>query len=173
MTKTNLSEIYLSLNKNIEKVFVVPKINFNSPETDYLYRLYFDFLNSPKSKIESFSVFAHPLIFFKFAATRKAVLHYHWFEVQDLKSFAGIFWKLIWILLYKIIGGKIIWTVHNKYPHTLKFKSFNSKIRKLMAVLADRLLVHCSAAIDIMVDVLNSKREKFAIVEHPDFVAHI
>ena len=175
MTKTNLNEIYLSLNKNIEKVFVVPKINFSSPETDYLYRLYLDFLNSPESniRIESFSVFAHPLMFFKFAVTRKAVLHYHWFEVQDLKSLVGIFWKLLWIFLYKIIGGKIVWTVHNKYPHTNRSKNFNKIIRKIMASLSDKLLVHCSAAIEIMADVLNTRREKFAIVEHPDFVAHI
>ncbi|MBL1212794.1 MAG: hypothetical protein HND52_05470 [Ignavibacteriae bacterium] len=175
MTKANLNEIYLSLNKNVEKVFVVPKIKYHSPETDYLYRLYFDMLNSPESKIkvESFSVFAHPLIFLKFAAQRKAVLHYHWFEVQDIKSLAGIFWKLIWIILYKIIGGKIVWTVHNKYPHTVNFKSFNKTIRKFMASLADKLLVHCSAAIDIMTDVLNVRRDKFSIVEHPDFSAHI
>jgi glycosyltransferase involved in cell wall biosynthesis len=174
MTKTNLTELYTSLNKNVEKVFVVPKINYSLPETDYLYRLYAEFLENPKLKIqiESISVFAHPKIFLSFIFNRNIVLHYHWFEAQDIKSFAGIFWKLIWIILYKLIGGKIVWTLHNKFPHTENFNSFNKFIRKVMAKLADKLHAHCNTAVEIMMSVLNVKRDKFVIIEHPNFIAH-
>ena len=174
MTKPDLTELYTSLNKNVEKVFVVPKINYSLRETDYLYRLYADFLEDPQSKIqiESLSVFAHPKIFFSYILNRKIVLHYHWFEAQDVKSFAGIFWKLLWIILYKIIGGKVVWTLHNKYPHTENYKSFNMFIRKVMAKLADKLHAHCNEAVKIMMSVLNVDLEKFVVIEHPNFIAH-
>jgi beta-1,4-mannosyltransferase len=173
MTKPDLTELYTSLNKNVEKVFVVPKINYSLRETDYLCRLYADFLEDPQSKIriKSLSVFTHPKIFFSYIFNRKIVLHYHWFEAQDVKSFAGIFWKLFWIILYKIIGGKVVWTIHNKYPHTPNFKSFNKSIRKVMARIADKLHVHCTAAIGIMEKVLNVNRDKFVVINHPSFIS--
>jgi hypothetical protein len=163
---------YLKLQPALKKIYVVPLINRSNKKTDYLCRLYKDFIendNTGKPEIESLSVFAHPRFFTGRLKGEKSLLHYHWFEAKDFKSFLGMFWKIFWIILYKISGGKIIWTIHNKYPHQKKYKFWNKNLRIFLARLSDKLHVHCSQAIEIMIPVLKTDEEKFFVIPHPGF----
>jgi len=172
MNEDQLQAEYEKLCKGINKVYVIPIIDYSSPKTNYLYLLYKNFIEQREArniKIESLSVIAHPKIFFSRLINEKSLVHYHWLEIDDFKSLTGMLWKMFWIKLYKIFGGKIIWTVHNKFPHTNKYKYLNKILRKYMAHIADRLHVHCKSAIDIMTPILNVNREKFFIVNHPEY----
>ena len=55
------------------------------------------------------------------------------------------------------------------FPHSNNFVLVNKLIRKYMAHIADKLQVHCTSAIDIMAPILNVEKNKFFIVNHPDF----
>jgi len=171
MAANSLTEEYRKLNPSFKKLYVVPLLNYHIKNTDYLYLLYKDILSDKKIEFVNLSAGKH----YKLAGKgiRDSVLHYHWFEVTDFKSFAGIIWKLFWIVLYKAAGGKIVWTVHNKYPHAGSFLWLNKPLRKFMALLADRLHVHCSAAVDIMRPVLKVKTGKFFVYPHPLYPAVI
>ena len=171
MAANNLTEEYRKLNPSFKKLYVVPLLNYHIKNTDYLYLLYKDILSEKKIEFVNLSAGKH----YKLAGKgiRDSILHYHWFEVTDFKSLAGIFWKLFWIILYKAAGGKIVWTVHNKYPHAGSFLWLNKPLRKIMALLADRLHVHCSAAVDIMRPVLKVKAGKFFVYPHPVYPAVI
>ena len=174
MRESSLSDEYQKLSPGVAKIFVLPQIPQVNRNTSYLYQLYKDFLNnSSLIKIESFNAKSLPRIFLSRLKSEKSILHYHWFEFEDLKSFIGIIWKLFWITLYKLFGGKIIWTVHNRYPHHTKYLYFNKKIRRILAGLADRLHVHCESAIDLVADILNAEKTKFFVVKHPEFPADI
>ncbi len=174
MRETSLSDEYQKLSPGVVKIFILPQIPEVNRNTSYLYQLYKDFLNnSSLIKIESFNAKSLPRIFLSRLKSEKSILHYHWFEFEDLKSFIGIKWKLFWITLYKLLGGKIIWTVHNRYPHPNKYLYFNKKIRRILAGLADRLHVHCESAIDLVADILNAEKTKFFVVKHPAFPADI
>lgn len=168
-----LKNIYKNLSKGVEKIYVVPAIRTGYKQTDYLYQLYKVFLESgnPPFTIESLSAAAHPKFFFGSLKNENSILHYHWFELHDYKSFIGILWKIFWIQLYKITGGKVVWTVHNKFPHTHNFIWVNKFFRKYLAKLSDKIHVHCNYAIKIMSAELNVDRKKFFILEHPEFPA--
>jgi beta-1,4-mannosyltransferase len=171
MIQQVLLKEYKSLQPDLQKIFVIPLIGKVNKQTNYLYQLYRPLIekeNPGNPEIESLSVFAHPKIFFSRLKGEKIILHYHWFEVKDVKSLSGIFWKLLWLILYKFSGGKMIWTVHNKYPHE-GYRTFNKFNRIIMARLADRLHVHCSSAIEITAPVLKAKKEKYFVVPHPGF----
>ncbi len=163
---------YRKLCKDIRKIYVVPKINFSSPHTDYLYLLYKEFLENNEDyhlEIRSVSVFGH----FEFILSRikneNSILHYHWVEITDLKSSAGMIWKIFSVLIFKLLGGKIVWTVHNKFPHNNHYRFINRIIRIYFAFLADKIHVHCSSGAEVMAAVLKVKREKFFIVKHPEY----
>lgn len=170
MKENSLFNEYNELLPGVSKIFVIPQIPTENKNTSYLYQLYKPFLNdNPTIKIETFNAGSLPKIFLSRIISEKSILHYHWFEFEDFKSFVGIKWKIFWIILYKIFGGKIIWTVHNKYPHHNKFLFWNKKIERLFAKIADRLHVHCESAIELMSVTLNVKKEKFFMVKHPEF----
>lgn len=174
MILQKLLQEYQKLLPGIKKVYVVPLINLKLKDSDYMYLLYKEILESKTKypfELESLSVFAHPKFFFKKILGEKNILHYNWLEVTDLKSLFGIFWKLFWITAYKFISGKVVWTVHNKFPHNNNYRTLNKIFRKYMARIADKLHVHCNYAVDCMSEVLNVSRSKFFIVEHPLYPA--
>ncbi len=172
MNETSLQVEYQKLCPGVTKVFVVPKIPQKNRDTSYLYQFYKNFLENSSSqiKVKTFNAAFLPLIFLSRLKFEKSILHYHWFEFEDAKSFVGIKWKLFWIIIYKILGGKIIWTVHNKYPHHNKYLYLNKKIRRLIATLANRLHIHCESAIETCVEILGVSQDKFFVVKHPEFL---
>jgi glycosyltransferase involved in cell wall biosynthesis len=174
MKETSLSDEYQKLSTGVAKIFVLPQIPEVNRNTSYLFQLYKEFLTESASiKIESFNAKSLPRIFLSRLKSEKSIIHYHWFEFEDFKSFIGIIWKLFWIILYKLFGGKIIWTIHNRYPHPDKYTYLNKKFRKLLARLVNKLHVHCESAIDLVADILNVEKKKFFVVKHPDFPSEI
>ncbi|MBN2572463.1 MAG: hypothetical protein JXA68_10075 [Ignavibacteriales bacterium] len=170
MNLEKLIEGYLALNKNFNTLYIFPSINYKDKSTDYLYQLYKEILlKQEKIKIIPLNVLSHPKIFFKKLFNSRFILHYHWFEFQGIKSFVGILWRFFWILLYRILGGKIVWTIHNQYPHNKKYIKINRFLQCSMAKLSQRLHVHCNTAIDIISDYLKINKDKFFVYTHPDF----
>lgn len=171
MNSDKLIEEYLALNKNFNTIYTFPSINYQYKSTDYLYQLYKNIFSSDQLKIKVFpiSVFSHAKLFFKKLFNSKFILHYHWFEFQGIKSFIGIKWRFFWILLYRMIGGKIVWTIHNKYPHNKKYININRFFQRCMAKLSQRLHVHSETAIEIMSSYLSINKNKFFLYPHPDF----
>lgn len=166
-----LAAEYKKLSSDVQKVFVVPRITLSTSKTNYLFLLYEDFFTSNDFNIaiESLSVFTHPKLFTSRIKNERSILHYHWFEVNDVQSFFGMIWKLLWIFLYRICGGKIVWTVHNKYPHNRRYFRLNKILRMLFARFVHRLHVHCQTAVAIMSPILRVPKEKFFVIQHPEF----
>ena len=175
MDEEKLLKEYKNLCRDVKKVYVVPLINFQFKQTGYLYLLYKKFIETDDYgiHIESLSVFAHPRFVFSKLKKEKSILHYHWLEITDFQSLAGMIWKLFWITFYKLLNGKIIWTIHNEFPHSNNFISLNRVIRKYMAHIADKLHVHCESAVNIMMPMLNIPGNKFFIMPHPDFPVNL
>ena len=172
MNEEILLSKYQDLCRDVQKVFVVPLINFSFKKTNYLYLLYKNFIENKEKFniiIESLSVFAHPKIVLSRIKKEKGILHYHWLEISDFQSLCGMVWKLLWITLFKIFNGKIIWTIHNKFPHADKYFFLNRIIRKYMVLISDKLQVHCKTEIDILAPLFNIEENKFFIISHPEF----
>jgi len=174
MTETSLLNEYRKLLPDVTKIFVVPEIPDVNRDTSYLNQFYKEFLTSSAPvAIESFFAGSLPKIILSRLKSEKTILHYHWLEFEDLKTFLGIIWKFFWIILYKFSGGRLVWSVHNRYPHHNKYVSLNKKIRRIFAGLADKLHISCETAIDAVLPVLDTERSKFFITGHPYFPADI
>lgn len=177
MSKNSLIEQYNKLQNNLSTLYVVPLIRFSQPETDYLYNLYRTCLEPAESRehsvrIESLSVFTHYRFVWAQWTDRPVLLHYHWLEFQDVKAAAGILWKLFCIFLYKLLGGKLVWTIHNKEPHRGKWLTLNYLVRRWMARQANKLHVHCETVIPELSQYFQVPSHKFFVHPHPQFPAH-
>ncbi len=178
MPEHSLIRQYAKLEDNLSTLFVVPLIRFSQPETDYLYNLYRTCLESADAqtqyvKIKSLSVFAHYRFVWARMTGQPVLLHYHWLEFQDVKAAAGMVWKLFCLLLYKLLGGKLVWTIHNKKPHRGKWLTLNYFVRRWMARRADKLHVHCESVIPGLSQYFQVPSQKFFVHPHPRFPAHI
>ncbi|MBD3615788.1 MAG: glycosyltransferase family 4 protein [Gracilimonas sp.] len=171
MEATSLREIYASIDKDANTVYVVPLIRYSHKKTDYLYLLYEDLIKSDAYEIKSVSIFNHFNLIAGIISNKKAILHYHWLEFQDFRSLLGMPWKLICIYLFQKLGGSIVWTIHNEFPHDQKYLRFHSFLYKKIAHWADVLHVHCETAVKKMSSRLQVPTEKFKLVPHPTFPA--
>ncbi len=167
--KITLQELYQSIDKNVSTVYVIPRIEIFSIHNPYLRLFYKEFLTTgTKSNIRVVS--PHPLVptfLFKRLFGEKSIVHYHWIQFYSIGGFFVLLGKMTCVLLYKTLGGKIIWSVHNKHLHSKKYLRLNTFFRKLMAKKADQLHVHCEEAARVMAPILKVPEEKFVIIEHP------
>ncbi len=165
----NLYQEYLLIDPNLEVLYVEPSIYDES--NDYLRLLYKDM--KEKLVIKEISKFHYPLLMLLKLKGQNSIMHHHWFQIWSWKSSLTAFWKLFWLLCYKIVGGKVIWTVHNISPHNQKYLWLNKSARILFAKIATKLHVHCNNAVEIMNKVLKVNKDKFFVVEHPNYEVEI
>lgn len=170
MEASSLIELYSQVNKHFSKVFVVPLIRFNFPKTDYLYLLYKELLSQSGSpKVQSISVYGHYRFVFSAIYKKNTILHYHWLEFQNVRALLGMPYKLLCIALYKLFGGKIVWTIHNLTPHDKKYLKLHSMIHHWMAKRASVLHVHSSAVLPMVSNYLKVDKHKIIVLKHPEF----
>jgi glycosyltransferase involved in cell wall biosynthesis len=83
--------------------------------------------------------------------SRPEVVHVHWiapFLVTDnlAVSLVKSFLFVVATLVAKLLGIKVVWTVHNLLHHDRQHPRLELWVRRLYARLADGIIVHCSAA---------------------------
>lgn len=171
MEVTSLKKLYSSVNDRAKTIYVVPLIRYSHQKSDYLYLLYKKLIEEDEFTLRSISVYDHYKLVIGILRSKQAILHYHWLEFQDLKSLLGMPFKLLCIFLFKLLGGNIVWTIHNKFPHDQRYLKLHKIIHTKMAKWADAIHVHCEAAGNSMVGFLKASPDKFKIIPHPVFPA--
>ena len=105
------------------------------------------------------------------------VFHLHWLNgifdpngkgLNIIKTFIFIFK----IILTKLFGYDIIWTVHNFVSHESNNYSLEIKINKLVAILSRIIIVHCHYASDIICNKLNLKNNKVHVIPHGSYIGY-
>ena len=48
--------------------------------------------------VEGMTVYQYPKLFFSRLRKEKAILHHHWFDFHNFKSFSVHLWKISWII---------------------------------------------------------------------------
>lgn len=174
MTAHSLHALFTKVLPSYEQVFVVPKIRYNYPNTDYLHLLYAPLIASnPDIKIKSISALQHwKPVLFRFTKS-KSILHYHWLEFQDYKSALGMVYKILCLWKYKLFGGKLVWTIHNLKPHDGKWLSIHQILHKWMAGKAELILVHSENVINEVSQLYECDKNKIEVYAHPKFPAEL
>lgn len=105
---------------------------------------------------------------------RPNVIHIHWPNyLMITNNMLGTYIKstcfISWLLLLKLFGMKIVWTVHNIAGHDGKFKSDELLFSKLLAKICNKLIVHCSSA-KTEVENIYGKDLPIEIIPHGSYV---
>lgn len=106
---------------------------------------------------------------------RPDILHIHWphrFMVSNnifitiIKS-TGFICELV---LLKLFGIKIVWTVHNIIDHRERSRYLQLLFNKLFVRLCDRLIVHCiSAKVDVE-NIYNKDPSSIIVIPHGNYI---
>ena len=170
----NLQSVYKKLVPDIKTLFVIPLVRYEYPKSDYLYLFYKDLIESnDPPQVKSISAVAHIKFVLSRLSRNPSIVHYHWLEFQDKRALLGMVYKWICLYFYKLLGGRLVWTIHNKMPHDRRYFRGNFLLRKWMAIKSDKLHVHCETAADEMSEFFNVSRNKFVIIPHPEFPAKL
>lgn len=103
----------------------------------------------------------------------KAIVNYHWFQYSGHKFLKPVVLTFFWMLIFRMTGGKLIWTVHNRRPHIRRYGNFNRILRILFEKLSYRNHVHCHCAVEEMARILKANVCKFFVVPHPNYLVQM
>jgi glycosyltransferase involved in cell wall biosynthesis len=169
MGTKQLTEIYRELLPGISKLYVVPHIERFSAHNNYLKLLYNDLLaKSSPITVQSFS-FIPPSIVLRRLMGEQSVVHHHWFECSDFPGFLKILWKLFILGAYRMCGGKIVWTIHNRQPHHQQWRVANRLLRNIWSRYPHRYHVHCQSIINELAAHFAIPKQRFFVVPHPPY----
>jgi glycosyltransferase involved in cell wall biosynthesis len=109
---------------------------------------------------------------------RPDVLHLHWIypftigKHRPLTLAKGIQF-LLELAVVRLLGVRIVWTVHNLEEHERRAPRLDRWYRHLLVRLSGRLIVHCESARTAVVDAYDlspALREKIQIVPHGHYI---
>ena len=172
MSEKSLIPEYQDLQPGVERIYVVPDVEKFSRHNPYLQLLYKALLEKPSSEIKlSSNSLLTPGFVFKRIFGEKSVFHHHWFECRDVRTFLNTLWKIGILAIYKLFGGKIVWTVHNLRPHQQKWRRVNFFLRRIWSRLPHRIHVHCHSAINSVSELYGIPDDRFFVISHPPYPA--
>lgn len=104
------------------------------------------------------------------------ILHLHWqhsFLLAHNKSRTIVksFLFILEILLLKMFGVRLVWTVHNIHNHEKQFVDIEIFFCKLLAKAAAGIIVHSHSAGEEVINVFKvSKKEKIHVIPHANYI---
>lgn len=97
---------------------------------------------------------------------KSEIYHFNWYESTDSKKTIAI--RKMFIRILKLLNKKIIWTVHNNFPHEVKNKNGTINFMKFMAEKSDRIHILCKETINN--EYLEKYKTKIVCVPHGDYI---
>ena len=154
-------------------LLVAPPIRFSYKKSDYLYLYYRNILKETSIPVRNISTLAHIKLVIWQLFGSKSVLHYHWFEITGPISVISTLYKMMFLFLYKILGGSIVWTVQNTLPPDCRYEWINFYARKWLAHKADLLVVECQTVKADISAFFNIHPDSIRVIQHPSYPAQI
>lgn len=156
--------IFSEIRPDFSIVFINP-IHLDGNE--YINNLYKEIDDKKKKGIRSRNLIKY---YFKYySKLDSCIIHWHWFQTNSISLLIINSWVLICLFIYKISGAKIVWTIHNLYPHSNKFKCSNKILRMLMAKLVNFIFVHGDSDIPKVTNAYRVSSKKIIVVKHPNY----
>ena len=169
-SSVKLIDQFRQFQPGLQKVYVgtVLKNSLTTHNNQYLNLIYQEF-TSKSIEIERLVQDDYRTVIYRRMKGEKSVIHYHWFQYSDSKFLKPVLLTFFWLLIFKIMGGKLIWTVHNRRPHIRRYNKLNYLLRICFEKLSYRNHVHCHCAVQEMSLILKADPKKFFVVPHPNY----
>lgn len=155
------------------KAIFAPKINDENPYLNQLIE------NLKKNNIQIELVDNNSCFFSSLISHWKPdIIHFHWldplFQVPSRNKFKSIFKSIFFILqllLLKIVGIKIVWTVHNLKNH----ENLNLILDRICSVviiwLSSAIITHCNAAKEELIKSFSGiNKNKIFVIPHGNYI---
>ncbi len=120
---------------------------------------------------------ASAFFLFRYASARRAsTIHFQWFETlvgapSRLKMILKSVIFLAQLKLCRLLGKRLVWTVHNAKSHEQQFPRVEFWIVSRIAANVHSIIVHCETARDELCRYLGgADPEKFHVIEHGSYI---
>lgn len=166
-------DLFLNRSSNGLKLAYVPDWSFNNPYQKLLY-----------NEVAVAGVNCHGLQGreFTFAWILKNVrnfnfIHLHWLLGIYPNQKKGLCWSnliivLAKILLSRLLGYKVLWTIHNIVPHETSNYDLEIAMRKIVARLVNKVIVHCDYAKTFIIKSWEVPVGKVVTVPHGSYIGY-
>ena len=156
--------------KNVEKKYIKEKVIIFPSKKEKSNRYLNNLYNTVKNK---YDVLGHDEV--KLLKIFKAqIYHFNWIEGSTKNKYLSIkldyLKKYIFINILKLLNKKIIWTVHNNFPHEVKSKKDAIKFMKFMAKKSDKIHILCTKTLEEKY--LMEYQNKIVYIPHGDYIGN-
>ncbi|WP_028298771.1 glycosyltransferase [Olivibacter sitiensis] len=97
--------------------------------------------------------------------------HLNWFENLDeksaLKQWVLFGKKILLLILIKMHGAKVIWTMHNRTPHNKNHRFLKKWLRNFIVWIADVIVIHSNESAKL---INKRQRMKALYIPHPNYI---
>lgn len=103
---------------------------------------------------------------------RRDTLYFHWIHsdyqhnnllIMMIKSFLLI----VFFLYLKVMNVKLVWTLHNLYPHSYKYKWLERIVRNIVLKIVDNIFVASdSIKLSVLQEYRSIPEQKISIIKH-------
>ena len=125
-----------------------------------------------KNDIETYSL-KQFLTSFKLFRTIK-IVHFNWFEnilgKINLHIALDCFARISVLILLKLTGKTIIWTMHNKISHDSNGAYFKSKLTAFIIKIADSIIIHSNESKNVILRINPKAGKKIVHINHPNYI---
>ena len=106
---------------------------------------------------------------------KPAILHIHWLDpyMYDKSRFIRILKSIIFvidILIIKLLGIAIVWTVHNLRMHDSKFFKLEFAIISFFVRLCNGIIVHTNSAFDNVITHYDVSPDLISVIPHGNYI---
>lgn len=96
------------------------------------------------------------------------IIHLNWFEnISSIGGFLSKFFVLTTLFLFR---KRIIWTIHNKQPHSNEFPVLSKIIMTLLLALSSRIIIHSHETNEVIKTYGHKYLKKTIYIPHPNYV---
>lgn len=96
-------------------------------------------------------------------------LHYYYRHRNRLVRLLMIARLALWLATARLMGMKVVWTLHNLYPHDSTTHLLDRAVRRLLFVAAGAVIVHCEVARDLFTREFG-RHPNVHVVPHGNFI---
>ncbi len=96
------------------------------------------------------------------------IIHLNWYE--NITGFMDFLKKSIKLLLFKVLGKKIFWTVHNKKPHDNENFFLQTTFMKLLTTVSDKIIIHSKISRNLFSNNSSKIIDKIVYLPHPEYI---
>ncbi|WP_430494466.1 glycosyltransferase [Rossellomorea marisflavi] len=110
-----------------------------------------------------------------FKMKKNDIFHFHWiYPLYQANNRLIFIMKSIALVIYlyinKVRGVKLVWTLHNLYPHKYKFIKLEKLVRKIILLIVDEIFVASTSIKDKVIKEFSLNANKVSVVKHGHYL---